>query len=263
MRSESLTELANRHASDKGTLGPSPSWPVHNYSDVYEAYLHGLREEVLSILEIGLGVTGDHWHSAIVHGRNTGGASLKMWFDYFPKAQIFGIDVNECPELENDRIRTFVAHQGRAEDLKNFVQQAGNTQFDLIFDDGSHRPDDQQVSLSYLFRSLKPGGLYFIEDLMANGIGDTGSGRSFCNDVVNTRALLKHFVANGAFLKPHALLDSNYLADNIQNICFHVPKIVLSISYQAKLRQPCKPSMSYVSNSETLCAIRKKVNASS
>ena len=74
MRPESLTELANRHASDKGTIGPSSSWPVHNYADVYEAYLNSLRDSTLTLLEIGLGVTGNRWHAAIVHGRNTGGA---------------------------------------------------------------------------------------------------------------------------------------------------------------------------------------------
>ena len=117
MPRESLTELANRHASDKGTKGPSQTWPVHNYTDVYEAYLHEFRDKEVSLLEIGLGVSGKQWHSAIVHGRNTGGASLKMWYDYFPKARIYGLDVNPCPELDNDRIKTFVGHQGKTDDL--------------------------------------------------------------------------------------------------------------------------------------------------
>lgn len=34
----SLTELANHHGSDKGTLGPTDGWPGHNYTDVYEFY---------------------------------------------------------------------------------------------------------------------------------------------------------------------------------------------------------------------------------
>jgi SAM-dependent methyltransferase len=37
--------------------------------------------------------------------------------------------------------------------------------FDIIIDDGSHRHDHQQKTLSALFKFLKPGGLYIIEDL--------------------------------------------------------------------------------------------------
>ena len=238
MLQDSLTELANRHASDKGTIGPSPRWPVHNYADVYEAYLQELRDRELTLLEIGLGVTGNNWHSAIVHGRNTGGASLKMWYDYFPKARIMGMDVNACPELNNERITTYVGHQGRTDDLDAFLREVGETQFDLIFDDGSHRPDDQQVSLGCLFKALKPGGMYFIEDLNANGQGDEGAGRSYCRDVLNTRSVLKHYADQGTFPQPHALLDVDYLAQHIERLCFHVPKISLAVAYRLKWRAP-------------------------
>src|SRR5438874_1528265 len=118
MSATTLTELANQHGSDKGTIGPSADWAGHNYTDIYEAYLERHRYSAINILEIGLGVVGEHWDSQIVHGRNTGGASVKMWYDYFPKAKIFGIDVNACPYLDNDRIKTFVADQGSVVELE-------------------------------------------------------------------------------------------------------------------------------------------------
>lgn len=37
--------------------------------------------------------------------------------------------------------------------------------FDLIIEDGSHRHADQQMNLALLMPLLKPGGLYFLEDL--------------------------------------------------------------------------------------------------
>jgi hypothetical protein len=90
----SLTELSNRFGSDKGTVGPWPGVAGHNYTPVYEAYLGGHRDRAFSLVEIGLGVKGDRWDAKIVQGRNTGGASLKMWREYFPRARIYGLDVN-------------------------------------------------------------------------------------------------------------------------------------------------------------------------
>ena len=58
---KSLTELANQYGTDKGTVGPVRTWSAHNYTDIYEAYLERYRLSTLTILEIGLGVTGDRW----------------------------------------------------------------------------------------------------------------------------------------------------------------------------------------------------------
>ena len=257
---KSLTDLANCHASDKGTIGPSKEWPVHNYTDVYDAYLHPLRGEKLTMLEIGLGVTGKNWHSAIVHGRNSGGASLKMWHDYFPHAKIFGLDINACSYLDNERIKTFVGHQGHIDDLEAFSKTFGNPRFDLIFDDGSHRPDDQQVSLDYFFKFLKPGGIYFIEDLMANGKGDDRSGRCYCDKFLNTRSVLKSFRDDGSFPQPNLFSDPDYLAKAIETICFHVPKVSLSSSKGRRFWHRAVSSVSYSPESERLCMIRKRTD---
>jgi hypothetical protein len=257
---KSLTELANYHASDKGTSGPSNTWPVHNYTDVYDAYLNPLRERSLTMLEIGLGVTGENWHSAIVHGRNSGGASLKMWYDYFPNATIFGLDINPCPYLDNDRIKTFVGRQGEREELEEFSKANGNPRFDLIFDDGSHRPDDQQISLDYFFKLLKPGGIYFIEDMMANGKGDKGSGRWYCDEVINTRAILKSFRNAGSFPQPNLFSDPGYLARAIESICFHVPKVSSTFRNGRSFWRRGVPGITYQPESERLCMIRKRAD---
>lgn len=257
---KSLTDLANYHASDKGTIGPSKRWPVHNYTDVYDAYLHPLRGKELTMLEIGLGVTGNNWHSAIVHGRNSGGASLKMWYDYFPHATIFGLDINACSFLDNDRITTFMGHQGQSADLEAFSKKHDSPRFDLIFDDGSHRPDDQQVSLDYFFKFLKPGGIYFIEDMMPNGKGDEGSGRSYCDKVINTRAVLKAFRDAGSFPQPNLFRDPDYLAETIEAISFHVPKVSLASSRGQRFWRRRVSSVAYMPESERLCMIRKRAD---
>jgi len=254
----SLTQLANEHGSDKGTVGPSPECDTHNYTDIYEAYLQAQRDSPIHLIEIGLGVLGDRWEARIVQGRNSGGASLKMWYDYFPKATIYGIDINPCPYLNNERIQTFVADQGNISELEAFVKATKKVQFDCIIDDGSHRPDHQQITLGCLFKQLKGGGLYFIEDLGRNGLGDGATGRSASDKVKNTRAVLKHFCEFGTFLEPNLLGDSAYLTDNISSIHFHAPKAVVQMRFRPSLRRPFRKILRYRRDSELLCAIRKK-----
>ena len=71
-----LAKLAIRHGSDK--------WGAHSYTKHYEAHFLPYREEVLNILEIGVGGYGDP---------TVGGASLKMWRDYFPLATVYALDI--------------------------------------------------------------------------------------------------------------------------------------------------------------------------
>lgn len=241
MDTRSLTEIANEHGTDKGTVGPSPSWRTHNYTDVYEAYLSSLRLDEISLLEIGLGVPGAAWEAKIAHGRNPrGGASLRTWYDYFPKAHVYGLDINSGAHLDNDRISTFVVDQGDPAALRGFLEAVGDVTFDVIVDDGSHRPDHQQVSLGVLFPRLRSGGVYFVEDLLKNGKGDENNNpRMSVDTVLNTRRLLKGFRADGRFESPHALVDEDYLAQHIDHINFHVPR-----------RRGPSP--------ESLCAIRKR-----
>lgn len=258
MSRKSLTELANLHGTDKGTLSPVPGWPANHYTDVYEAYLERLRDSEITILEIGLGVLGERWEARIVRGHNTGGASLKMWYDYFPRARIYGIDVNPCPYLDNDRVTTFVADQGEPADLQAFIDTTGGATFDVIIDDGSHRPDHQQISLSFFFDKLNSGGLYFVEDLAANGRGDGARGRHACDSVLNTRSVLRHFRDRGEFPRPNALTSPDYLARHIAGLTFHVPTRSAGWSLGRSLRRPLRKWIRCNPGTELLCAMRKK-----
>jgi hypothetical protein len=260
----SLTELANKYGSDKGTEGPSRHWPVHNYTDVYEAYLIGLRTRSINLLEVGLGVRGDSWDAQVAHGRNVrGGASMLMWHDYFPNAKIYGADIHEATFLDNDRITTFQVDQGNRDQL---VEMAGQVDggFDVIIDDGSHRADHQQITFGAVFPFLKPGGIYFIEDLMRNGRGDNQTGRFASPKVLNTRRLFRHFHYEREFLSPHGLgPNSEELATQIDYVAFHVPKLSFYTEIHSSLRGRTNhtltpPTAVYEAGTEAIVAIRKR-----
>ena len=255
MELPSLTELANTYGSDKGTLGPSDAWGGLNYTDVYAAYLEPLRNQPLRILEIGIGATGERWDARIVHGRNTGGASIKMWHDYFEAATIIAIDINPANYLDNDRITTHVIDQSDASELTRFIQS--QPPFDLIIDDGSHHPEHQQLSLSLLFPHLSPGGWYIIEDLDDNGRGDTQSDeRTYCPDVYNTRKVLKSFLASGEAKKPNGFASEDFLT-SVQSIAFHCPEPVVHSHWQL-IPPRRKFTFQYKADSERLAMIRKQ-----
>ena len=255
----SLTTIADEEGTDKGTLGPVDAWPGHNYTDVYEAYLEGARDRPITLLEIGLGVTGRRWRSAIAEGRNQGGgASMRMWYRYFDRARILGVDVNPAPHLDNDRIRTGMADQGRPGQLLAFLDDAGVELVDVIVDDGSHRPDHQQIALSTLFPRLAPGGLYFIEDLLDNGLGDGKRGRQASRKVLSTRRLLRTFARTGDFPEPHALRDPERLARVVGTVSFHCPEVIVEqIRQPRRLVRRSDPRPRFVAGKEQLCVVRK------
>jgi hypothetical protein len=61
-------------------------WNVHKYAQWYETHFAPLRKKRLNILEIGI---GGYSHPEY------GGGCLRMWRTYFPKARIYGIDIED------------------------------------------------------------------------------------------------------------------------------------------------------------------------
>lgn len=120
--------------------------PYHkekHFLEAYEKHFKGLNPK--RILEIGV----------------QGGGSLQLWRQFFPNAEIVGVDITpECKEHEQEGIKVFIGDQT---DVK-FLETLGN--FDIIIDDGGHYMTQQQVSINTLLANqLNAGGLYVIEDL--------------------------------------------------------------------------------------------------
>lgn len=127
---------------------------VHAYTRLYDQHIGDLRPTAKKVLEIGV----------------YRGASLLLWRDAFPHAEIYGIDKNtrrwQAFLAGQERIKVFVGHQEDTEFLKNQVVPAGP--FDIIVDDGGHKPHEQQPSFDILWKCIAPRGWYIIEDLYGN-----------------------------------------------------------------------------------------------
>lgn len=163
-----LTELALKHGSDKAGH--------HNYTPIYEKYFSPLRDLPITLMELGIG--GYEYP-------DRGGASLKMWYEYFPAAKIIGVDLYLKNGLCNDRTKTFIGSQSDDVFLKELINNIGNP--NIIIDDASHINNLTIQSFVILFPLLAPGGIYVVEDIESSWAPE-GSWADGCSDAYNFTA---------------------------------------------------------------------------
>jgi len=150
-----LSQLGFEHGTDKTVR-------AHHYTGAYNGLMEVFRQEELEVVEIGV----------------YGGASLRMWRDYFPKAQVWGVDngrdarieeikaatgqkAGGVPLPEEERIRLVFGDGTSEETLAQLPEE-----IDMVVDDGSHVPNDYIRTLELLFPRTKR--LYVIEDVAPN-----------------------------------------------------------------------------------------------
>jgi hypothetical protein len=130
-----LKDLVDNTLTDKNT--------IHSYLDVYEELFKD-RTDITDLLEIGIDK----------------GGSLKLWSDYFKKANICAMDIDESQMRVGyvDRLMTLKCD---AYDKKNIPKK----QFDIIIDDGPHTFISVIKFLFYYLPLLKDDGILIIEDV--------------------------------------------------------------------------------------------------
>jgi hypothetical protein len=146
-RRVTLDELAIRHGTDKSSL-------LNRFTARYVPYLEPRRDQPLTLLEIGVAT----------------GASLRMWRDYFERARIHGADVREDLADRSglgDRVAIHHLDQADAGGVEGLVCRiaAESGGLDIVVDDGSHFSSHQILTFKTIFPLLRPGGLYFVEDV--------------------------------------------------------------------------------------------------
>jgi hypothetical protein len=153
MSAQELDDLAWKYGSDK-----SPRLK-HHYTGFYAGWLADRREQIRTVVEIGIGypevMVGSHYQI---------GASLYMWRDYLPQASIWGADINPACLFEAERIYTVLCDQSHPRQLQELLRMSGG-QVDLWVDDGSHVPADQISTCLYVLPQLPASTLYVIEDV--------------------------------------------------------------------------------------------------
>ena len=140
---------------------------------------------------------------------------MGMWEEYFPRAKIFGLDIEDTSRYDTDRITTFVADQADRQQLARFLKAHGSN-FDIVIDDGGHSMEQQQTSFGFLFPHVQQGGIYIIEDIQTS-LPHLHKGYGVEPDEGNsTFSMIVDFVRNGSF-KSKYLSDeeSSYLSTNV------------------------------------------------
>ena len=139
-----LQEIGLKTGTDKSIH----TYNGKSYLDIYEKHFVNIKEKVKTFVEIGV----------------FNGKSLKMWKEYFPNAQIYGIDIDpRCKQFEEERIKILIGDQNDDEFLLNLKSEIGP--IDILLDDGSHITSHQIKTFEILIDNLNSGGFYAIEDL--------------------------------------------------------------------------------------------------
>jgi len=127
---------------------------LHRYQEHYDKHLGSIREDVTSVLEIGIQY----------------GHSIALWLDYFPNAMIYAVDIDpkavEAAQTQygtNPRVAFGQVDASEAANLSGWAYDMKIESFDVVIDDGSHRMRDQEQAL--LFGSHWSNYFTVIEDL--------------------------------------------------------------------------------------------------
>ena len=189
---------------------------LENYFSEYDFNFKDVRERKdLRIFEIGV----------------QDGGSLAMWKEYFPGAEITGLDIDpRCKEFEQGGVRVYIGSQEFPEVLRTIESERGP--FDVVIDDGGHTMNQQIISFNTLFPLLREGGVYVIEDLhtsywsaFGGRKGKRGTAIGIVKHLIDEmhywawnhpRATLFHRIKNK--IKPFKALPRNVFQSSIRSI---------------------------------------------
>jgi len=160
-----LCEIMGNFGSDKGSVNITNSW--HNYSVIYYALFESIRNEPLRIFELGLGSNNVNIPSNM--GSNgSPGASLYGWSKFFPKAKVFGADIDSDILFTTDSIKTYYCDQTNPHVIKYMWNEDELREpFDIIIEDGLHTFAANVCFFENSIHKLKKNGFYIIEDIIS------------------------------------------------------------------------------------------------
>lgn len=142
-----MDRIAQKYGTDKSSIH-------HHYTRDYAPYFDQMRNLPITLLEFGVGGHED---------RFIGGASLRLWEEYFPKATIIGVDIEpKFLSFKTDRVHVVQASQDDSTTLNRLAELYGP--FDIVIDDASHVSSLTIAAFKAVYPHIKSCGLYVCED---------------------------------------------------------------------------------------------------
>ncbi len=149
-----LCEIGRKYDTDKSSQrnNVSDTRHCHPYTLFYENLFKNKRNEKLTIAELGI----------------LEGASLRMWQEYFPNADIHGFEYNDSfinnfkNNYDNSRI---TLSKINVNDVSSITSAFNDITYDIIIEDTTHQFEDQIRVIENVYNHLKPGGILIIEDI--------------------------------------------------------------------------------------------------
>ena len=129
-----LDEIGQRYGTDKSSA-------YHDYCRIYE---RELPRSINVLVELG-----------VLHG-----ASMRMWREWYPRARLYGVDIDD---KEIDGATFIKSDLSKASDLNHLRWNLGQ-HVDVLIDDAGHHTYDQFMAFCHLWPCIVPGGVYVIED---------------------------------------------------------------------------------------------------
>ena len=147
----SLDNLFINFSCDKGSYFFYGKEKVfsHNYSIFYKKYLNFLKDKKFKLLELG----------------SHEGKSLASFYFYYPRAIMIGANINPFQMKYQSKRITEIFVDVSSEEILTSLSNHLDNELDIIIDDASHNLRDIIIAFSILFKKLKKGGIYIIEDI--------------------------------------------------------------------------------------------------
>jgi len=167
-----LQEIGKKFKTDKA----SHRFKGITYLHIYDIYLRHLIGKNPNVFEMGV----------------LNGSSFATWKEYFKNAHLCGLDISpSCAKLP---FKIYIGEQSNEKLLNKIVSENGL--FDVIIDDCSHINELTIKSFNFLWKYVKPNGIYIIEDLANSYTKDLGkdikNGRWPNMDLLDKKIVMKN-----------------------------------------------------------------------
>jgi len=150
-----LCNLCSQNGTDKSPFTKN-NGHRHPYTTPYSLFFEPLRNKPIKFAEIGV----------------YRGASIIAWRQFFPRARIYGFDIDEqaMQQIKDYKLPGVFLDKmdaSQSDSMEGVFQKyiSDGELFDVILDDALHNVDQHKITIRTCLSKLKQGGLLIIEDI--------------------------------------------------------------------------------------------------